>query len=158
MGNEERTHVSPITPPVFVRFSFKTQTSYNLQRGGYSSPQELKYAPKNLSKSQKKTKQLLRIIIHNTHGPQAIPGTQYSCVPIHIQISADGEAGALDVCVKSGMYIAITANRSPSQPADKVTLKLERLPRYCFSSRKIGMLKKETLRGSPISLSRQPVP
>ena len=56
-----------------------------------------------LSKNQKEVNELLRII--NTHDPQNIPGSSYSCVPMHVRISADGEEGTLVVCVKSSIIL-----------------------------------------------------
>ena len=57
-----------------------------------------------LSKNQNKTNKLLHII--DTHGLQTIPGTSYSCVPMYIRISADGDIGTLIFCVKSSALLS----------------------------------------------------
>ena len=102
-----RTHASSIIPPpCSYVFLSRLKLRINIHKGGviFHPKRERTKTLNALNPPPKNFNKLLRII--DTHGPQAIPGTSYSCIPMHIQISADGETGTLIFCVKNSMLLS----------------------------------------------------
>ena len=85
-------------PPVFVRFSLKTQTSYHTSaEGGLVFTPRMKKPTQHLLKTKRTSTNCYASSINNTHGPQTIPGTSFSYVPMHMNFLANVEAEHMPV-------------------------------------------------------------